>query len=114
MLNKSTPDQMTTLSVCLEKAREDGYSAEFECREKGLCVSGQDKCYLPQQVQVDNYYRFEGISDPADSVILYLVKTEDGTKGTISDAYGTYADPKLGAFMQEVEEISKKVNQNKS
>jgi hypothetical protein len=114
MLNKSTPDQMSTLSSCMNKARENGYDVEFEFRERGLCVPGQDKCFSPQQIHVENYYRFEGVSDPADNVILYLIRTDDGTKGFISDAYGTYADQKLGDFMQEVEEISKKVNQNKS
>ncbi len=105
---------MTTLSTCLEKARDDGYTLDFEIRAAGLCVSGQNKCFSPQDVKIDNFYRFEGDSDPGDNIILYLIKTTDGTKGTVSDAYGTYADPKLSSFMQEVEDINKKVNQNKT
>lgn len=42
--------------------------------------------------------------------ILYAIETVDGTKGTLSDAYGLYADEQTGDFMKEVE-IHKKVVQ---
>jgi hypothetical protein len=52
--------------------------------------------------------RFEGASDPADNTILYVIETNDGIKGTLVDAYGSYADPKVTTFMEEVAEINKK------
>jgi hypothetical protein len=33
--------------------------------------------------------------------VLYAVETNDGTKGTILDAYGTYADANLGEFLKK-------------
>jgi hypothetical protein len=44
--------------------------------------------------------------------ILYAIETSDGTKGTLVDAYGLYADEQTGSFMKEVE-IHKKVIQGK-
>jgi hypothetical protein len=107
MEKKSTLEQMTTLISCLAKAREEGYTEDFKVSPEGLCTIDNKKCYGPEAVRVKNYYRFEGASDPADNVILYVIETEDGNKGTLSDAYGTYADPRVGTFMKDVEEITK-------
>ena len=65
--------------------------------------------YRPEQVQVINFFRFEGMSDPDDNAILYIIETDDGGKGTLIDGYGIYTEPKIAAFMQEVENIQKKV-----
>lgn len=98
---------MTTLSTRIAKAKEDGYSEDFQVQPGGrVCTAGDKKCYSPGDVIMDNFYRFEGQSDPDDSSILYILRTNDGVKGTLSDAYGIYADPKITAFMQEVEEIT--------
>ena len=113
MLQHSTPSQMTTFSDCLEKAREEGYAADFIVRDGGLAAPDGNRTYSPAEITVENFYRFEGASDPADSMILYLISTPDGMRGTLSDGYGVYADEKKASFMKEVEEISKKVNSNK-
>ena len=60
-------------------------------------------------MHVVDFMRFEGASDPADNTILYVIETTDGVKGTLIDAYGSYADAKVTSFMQEVEEINKKM-----
>ena len=65
------------------------------------------KKYSPDKVEIVNFFRFEGASDPADNAILYAIKTKDGTKGTLTDAYGPYADPHISKFMKQVEDISK-------
>ena len=59
-----------------------------------------------------NFFRFEGESDPDDNAILYVIETNDGTKGTLIDAYGVYNDAKVTQFMKEVESIHKKVVKN--
>ena len=60
-------------------------------------------------MRIIDFFRFEGQSDPADNAIMYVVETTDGSKGTLVDAYGAYADEHMNKFMSEVEEISKKV-----
>jgi len=107
MLNNSTTGEMTTLSDCLKKVKADGYTVEFEARAAGLCIPGSNKCYQPVDISIKNFYRFEGASDPGDNIILYLIHTGDGKKGTVTDAYGIYADSALSNFIQEVEAIKK-------
>ena len=40
--------------------------------------------------------------------ILYAIETCDNRKGTLTDAYGPYADPHVTKFFKHVEDISKK------
>jgi len=102
--------EMKTLSAVMNKLQADGYTANFIVQSGNLKVADKSTLYRPEQVKIDNFYRFEGESDPADMSILYAIETDDGIKGVISDAYGTYADPGVSKFIAAVEEISKKTD----
>ena len=104
----STDADMKTLSSCMNKLISDGYTEQFNVSEEGLVSPDSKKTYAPEQVHVVNFFRFEGSSDPDDSSILYAIETDGGEKGTLTDAYGIYADPRVGKFMTQVEDISKK------
>jgi hypothetical protein len=110
MEKKSTTADMPVMTDCLAKAEADGYTENFKVSEKGLSTADEKKFYAPEEVEITNFYRFEGASDPGDNVILYLIKTNDGVKGTLTDAYGTYADPDVTPFIRRVEEVSKKTD----
>ncbi len=99
---------MKTLASCINKLVLDGYTEDFKAAERGLLSLQKEKIYNSSEVQVVNFYRFEGASDPSDNAILYAIETNDGTKGTLVDAYGPYADQKVQQFIQEVEAINKK------
>lgn len=100
---------MKTLSSCLSKMAEQGYTDEFKAFGlEGVQSLQTGKLYKPQDIRIVNFYRFEGISDPADMSILYVIETVDGLKGTLVDAYGTYASPEVNRFVLEVEQIHKK------
>jgi hypothetical protein len=115
MQTNSTTEEMKSLASCLNKLVLDGYTEDFKAAERGLLSLQSEKIYEPGQVRVVNFFRFEGASDPADNTILYVIETADGVKGTLVDAYGSYADAKVTSFMQEVEDIQKKtVNNNDS
>ncbi|HYG49636.1 MAG TPA: hypothetical protein VD905_01985 [Flavobacteriales bacterium] len=100
--------EMSTLVSCTNMLQKEGYNENFVAQEKGLEAPSTKKTYLPSQVKINNFYRFEGESDPADSSILYAIETNDGVKGMLIDAYGAYANPKVSKFITEVEEITKK------
>lgn len=86
--------------VTLERS---GYTAEFVA-EAGdtLRVSGTDRRYAASGVQIHDFYRFEGASDPDDMSVIYAVETDDGTRGTIIDAFGTYASPEIAAVVNRM------------
>lgn len=109
MQTDSTTEKMKSLSGCLNKLVLDGYTEDFKAGERGLLSLQSERIYEPGQVHVVDFMRFEGASDPADNTILYVIETDDGLKGTLVDAYGSYADPKVTSFMQEVEDLTKKM-----
>jgi len=104
---ESKVPSMTTLSECIANALEHGYVENFKVLAKGLATEDEKFVYIPQDIEIPNFYRFEGASDPQDNSILYLIKTNDGRKGTLIDAYGTYADTLLSNFIRQVEVIQK-------
>lgn len=99
---------LKSLSSLLNKMAQDGYSANFKMADEGLEDLSTNKVYKPTEVAIPNFFRFEGTSDPEDMAILYAIETNDGVKGTLIDAYGTYADEKVNEFVVKVQEIKKK------
>lgn len=101
---------MKGLASCTNKMKEDGYKEDFQVAKKGLTTFSESKYYGPEEVKIVNFYRFEGVSDPGDNTILYVIETSDGTKGTLVDGYGAYASPEVSKFIVQVEEIQKKIH----
>ena len=108
MSSANNADDMKTLASCLNKIVKDGYEENFKVTDMGLQSLETEKIYKPDEVHIVNFFRFEGASDPSDSAILYVIETTDGAKGSLTDAYGMYADPEIDKFIREVENISKK------
>jgi hypothetical protein len=100
--------EMATISSCSNSLFKQGFKTQFKAQEDGLKSLETGKVYQPSQVIILNFYRFEGESDPSDNSILYAIETVTGEKGTLSDAYGMYADTNVSKFIAEVEEIMKK------
>jgi hypothetical protein len=104
---------MKSLSSCSNKMKEDGFKEDFLVTKQGLSSYSDSKVYKPEQIKIINFYRFEGVSDPGDNSILYVIETDDGLKGTLVDAYGAYSDSDVSKFIVEVEEIQKQVKSSK-
>lgn len=108
MENNDQIPHMKSLALLTNKMVLDGYDDDFKISDKGLRSLKTEKVYQPGQINIINFFRFEGQSDPNDNTIMYVIETNDGLKGTLIDAYGPYADRKLSEFMNQVESIQKK------
>lgn len=83
------PKPMLTLSQVMEKLREKGITDEIRMTDdKKFVISGTEKSYRSEDLKILRTYRFEGASDPADNVALYLVEDLYGNKAMIIDSYG--------------------------
>jgi len=100
---------MKSLATCVNRMISDGYTEDFRITDRGLESMNKQKSYSPEQIQIVNFFRFEGRSKPNDNAVLYVIETSDGTKGTLIDAYGMYNDARIGRFMKDVELVKKKV-----
>ncbi len=88
-----------TLSQAMNGLKEEGYKLDFDMKKDGLYCHSVDLKLAPSEFNIDEVYRFEGMTNPADSSILYAISTTGaGKKGTLVDAYGAYSD-KLSAEM---------------
>lgn len=85
--------QYETLSEAINDLVKRGYNTDFNLTENCLICQHDNKEYTPENFEVAEVYRFEGMNNPDDSSILYAIETKDGAvKGTLVNAYGAYAD----------------------
>ncbi|MBD2723419.1 MULTISPECIES: hypothetical protein [Hymenobacter] len=91
------------------KLTKDGFTQDFNVVDGRLQTIGSDsnKSYAPDEVTIVDFYRFEGESNPDDMSILYAIEANDGVRGTISSAYGVYADSDTDEFLKQVEDLGK-------
>ncbi len=99
---------MTTLSESINNAIEIGYSENFRMKGNRLMSDDGMVTYAPDDISIENFFRFEGYSNTDDCSILYLVETIDGRKGTLVDSYGVYANGVYSDFIRQVMDIRKK------
>ena len=68
-----------------------------------MFLGDSDKEYQPSDLTITKSYRFEGDSNPDDMAVLYLIHANDGEKGMLIDAYGTYSSRDLSDFLVPVD-----------
>ena len=93
---------MKSLVTCLNRIIAEGYTEDFKLSNNGLEALQQGRKYRKDQVTIINFFRFEGAQDPEDNAVLYVIKTDDGIKGTLIDAYGLYNDERIARFFNEI------------
>lgn len=99
----TVPGEPVTLLEALERLRHRGFTATFEAAVgPALRARESGRTYPPGELVIRETYRFEGVSDPDDLTVLYAIEAADGTRGTLVDAYGPYADPRLAAVLRDV------------
>ncbi len=96
------PTAMETLSEAIRDIEKNGYNTEFKAEENGLKALPTGKTYQPADITIEAVHRFEGDTDVDDMSVLYSLRTSDGAKGWIVDAYGPYADEYLSKFIVEM------------
>jgi Fe2+ or Zn2+ uptake regulation protein len=82
-----------TLSEALNQLRKEGYTIDFNLKQNGLFHEATGAHIQHHEFVVDKYYRFEGMTDPADEAILYAISSSDHQlKGVLVNGYGMYSD----------------------
>ena len=83
-----------TLSGAINALRKEGYTEDFNLRPDHLGCAGKTVLLSHDDFVVDKYYRFEGMTDPADEAILYAISSPDHKlKGLLVNGYGIYSEP---------------------
>lgn len=97
---------LTILEV-LRDYEDRGYRGQFATREGGAV-----KCFTcgarnePARVRMDSLRRVEGVSDPADMVLVGALRCPNcGVRGTATFKYGPDAPPGDGEAMRLIEDV---------
>jgi len=77
-----------TVTEATQDLQGRGFTIDFHLVEDGLGSKGLKEKWHAGDLDVVEFYRFEGATNPADSMILYAIQCKDGRKGTLLDAYG--------------------------
>jgi hypothetical protein len=81
-----------TLTEALNGLKKRDYTENLNLKPYCIeCPSLALQLY-PEDFTIDEYYRFEGNSDPDDNSIVYAISAKDGLKGVLVDAYGVYSE----------------------
>lgn len=95
-------ESYNSMTEAMEELRSRGFTANFEFLNQAFRDLESGKTFTADELTIVEHYRFEGASDPEDMSVIYAIESNDGTRGIIADAFGTYANPDLGAFLNHV------------
>jgi hypothetical protein len=92
-----------TLSATLRDLKAKGYTEDFNLNGDCIDCHSQQLKIFPSEFQIDQYFRFEGQTDPADAAILYAISSEKyNVKGVLVNAYGVYSDALTDAMLTKL------------
>ena len=91
-----------TMTEALEDLKKRGFTANFELLNSTFRAMDSGKTFQADDLTIVEHHRFEGASDPDDMSVVYAIEAADGTRGTLVDAFGVYANPDLAVFLQNV------------
>lgn len=95
------PHYQPTLVETMEKLRKEGYTEDFNVKKDSIMCN--KACLLPNEFEVDQTFRFEGSTNPADESILYAISSIDGKlKGVLVNSYGTYSDEMTNELVKKL------------
>lgn len=98
------PHTRTPMTERMECLNGQGYTEDFTITEEGLKSIRTGDVFKPDNVKIIEHLRFEGITNPDDMAIMYVIETNTGLKGTVVGPFGVYADSDMIEFMNQVED----------
>ena len=99
----------------LEELKERGFTYDFNLTAHALELHKDDGIRLtlnPEDFNIVEFYRFEGMSNPSDTSILYAIESCDGLKGTLLSSYGVYADAMSNEMIKKLDTRSSLIIQH--
>jgi hypothetical protein len=92
----------TNMVEAIQELKKRGFTSNFEFLNQAFRDVDSGRTFKADELTIVEHYRFEGASDPDDMSVVYAIEVDGGPKGIIADAYGLYANPNLGVFLEKV------------
>lgn len=95
---------LETLSAAMDRLSRAGFRESLKARAGRLVACNSGRAYAPEDLVVREIVRFEGESDPADSAVLFALRSHDGRMfGTFVASYGPAAEPETCSVVRGLE-----------
>jgi hypothetical protein len=89
-----------TVTVAIAELKARGYDRDFNLKENYIiCDDGK---FHPEDFEINEVYRFEGDTDPADEAVVYAIESNTGVKGVLVNAFGIYADAMSDEMIKKI------------
>jgi len=96
----------------IKKYQDNGYTNNY-MMDNGKLINTETKtAHTPLDIKILAEHRFEGVSNPSDMSMLYVIETKNGNKGTVLANYSPASDTSIAEFFKAIpkENISQKAN----
>lgn len=90
---------MDTLSERMQQLHDAGWIEQLAVDKARLTCGNCGRTAAPDEVGVNEVYRFEGASDPGDESILFAISMPCGHRGTLPASYGPDTPPEIADFV---------------
>lgn len=92
-----------TVTEALKELKLRGFTIDFNIAFDKIICSNNKVCLNPNEFEIVEVHRFEGETDPGDENVVYAIESKDGeAKGTMSSAYGMYAESISTEMLQKL------------
>lgn len=92
-----------TVTEALQDLKAKGFAVDFNIAFDKLICSDNKICLNPNEFEIIQSFRFEGATNPSDEDVVYAIESKDGkTKGTMTSAYGAYAETVSAEMLQKL------------
>jgi hypothetical protein len=79
-----------TVSQAINELRKRGFTTDFNLEEN--CIACRTGKFDPDEFEIVEVYRYEGMTDPADEAAVYAIESKSGEKGVLVTGYGASSD----------------------
>jgi len=81
-----------TVTEAMADLKARGFDMDFNLKETQIECTNNGRKLSANEFEICEFYRFEGPSDPGDEMIVYGIKSTDGLKGILVNAFGPYSN----------------------
>ncbi|MEK6480968.1 phosphoribosylpyrophosphate synthetase [Catalinimonas sp. 4WD22] len=96
-----------TVSEAVNHLIKRGYTIDFSLYKENDCLICKmtSLTLAPDEFEIDEIHRFEGMTDPGDEMVVYAISSaKHQAKGIVVNAFGIYSD---AASSKIVERLSR-------
>ena len=96
----------------IKKYQEKGYTANYKVVDGELVDLETKETFKAEAVKIVAEHRYEGMSNPSDMSILYVLETTSESKGTFLAGFGPTANLEDAEFFNAIPESNISENKN--